>query len=153
MNKCEVSWISQNTPMGFGHALSSARKFVGKSTFLLHAGDAYFPDYDFLPNLINTHKRNNVSGTLLLQHKKSLKGYGIAQIKKGSSYDFDGAGLTETLQKWSSPNEIDYVNEEKFTQIQTLMRRLLHLPNAILEVAHDMTLQINNNDLRLSLRR
>lgn len=88
MNKCEVSWISQNTPMGFGHALLAAKKFVGKDTFLLHAGDAYFPRYDFLPNFIKIHKKNNVAVTLLLQYKKTLKGYGIAQIKKGTSYDF-----------------------------------------------------------------
>jgi len=87
INKCDVSWISQNTPMGFGHALLAAKKFVGKNTFLLHAGDAYFPKYDFLPYFIKSHKKNNVSGTILLQHKKSLKGYGIAQIKKSYSYN------------------------------------------------------------------
>ena len=87
INKCDVSWISQNTPMGFGHALLAAKKFVGKNTFLLHAGDAYFPKYDFLPYFIKAHKKNNVSGTILLQHKKSLKGYGIAQIKKSYSYN------------------------------------------------------------------
>ena len=87
INKCDVSWISQNTPMGFGHALLAAKKFVGKNTFLLHAGDAYFPKYDFLPYFIKAHKKNNVSGTILLQYKKSLKGYGIAQIKKSYSYN------------------------------------------------------------------
>jgi len=87
INKCEVTWISQNTPMGFGHALLAAKKFVGKSTFLLHAGDAYLPNYNFLPAFINTHKKNNVSGTLLLQYKKSLKGFGIAQIKKNNPLD------------------------------------------------------------------
>jgi len=88
IDKCEVTWIPQNTPMGFGHALLSAKKFVGKNTFLLHAGDAYFPNYNFLPNFINAHKKNkDVAGTLLLQNKKSLKGYGIAQIKKSNPFD------------------------------------------------------------------
>jgi UTP--glucose-1-phosphate uridylyltransferase len=83
MNSCEIQWISQATPMGFGHALYSAKKFVGNDTFLLHAGDAYFPNYDFIPMFKKIHTSNkNTSATLLIQHKKNLKGYGIAQIKK-----------------------------------------------------------------------
>ena len=89
IDKCEVSWISKNTPMGFGHALLSAKKFVGKNTFLLHAGDAYFPSYDFLDDFITAHKKDNdISGTLLLQATKSLKGYGIAQTVKNNPLDF-----------------------------------------------------------------
>ena len=88
IDKCEVSWISQNTPMGFGHALLSAKKFVGKNTFLLHAGDAYFPSYDFLDDFIAAYQKNNdISGTLLLQAKKSLKGFGIAQTIKNNPLD------------------------------------------------------------------
>lgn len=82
MEKCEIDWISQSTPMGFGHALLSAKNFVGKETFLLHAGDAYFPNYDFFDDLIKAHKfyKKNAA-TLLLQRKKILKGYGIAQMQ------------------------------------------------------------------------
>jgi UTP--glucose-1-phosphate uridylyltransferase len=88
IDKCEVSWISQNTPMGFGHALLSAKKFVGKNTFLLHAGDTYFPSYDFLDDFIDAYQKdNNISGTLLLQAKKSLKGFGIAQTIKNNPLD------------------------------------------------------------------
>jgi UTP--glucose-1-phosphate uridylyltransferase len=76
----KVSWITQSTPMGFGHALLSAKKFVGNDNFLLHAGDAYFPNYDFLKTMINTFKKSNgITGSILLQHKKNVEGYGIAQ--------------------------------------------------------------------------
>ena len=75
--------------MGFGHALLSASKFVGNDTFLLHAGDSYFPSYEFLPNLIEKHHTSkNASATLLLQHKKHLKGYGIAQIKRRKNINY-----------------------------------------------------------------
>jgi len=88
IEKCEVSWISQNTPMGFGHALLSAKRFVGKNTFLLHAGDAYFPSYDFLDDFITAYQKDsNISGTLLLQATKSLKGFGIAQTIKNNPSD------------------------------------------------------------------
>lgn len=83
INNSKISWIQQPTPMGFGHALLSAKKFVKNDTFLLHAGDAYFPNYEFISDFTNLHKTSkNVSGTLLIQKKKTLQGYGIAQLNK-----------------------------------------------------------------------
>lgn len=79
----EIHWINQATPMGFGHALYSAKKHVGNDDFLLHAGDTFFPNYNFLPELLNSFQSDhNVSCSLLLESKKILKGYGIAQVKK-----------------------------------------------------------------------
>ena len=86
IEKCEVHWINQDTPMGFGHALLSAKKFVKNDAFLLHAGDAYFPDYTFLPKLIDLFQKNpDVACSLLLESKKLLEGYGIAQVSKKNS--------------------------------------------------------------------
>lgn len=85
MNKCKIKWISQSSPMGFGHALLSASKFVGKDNFILHAGDAYFPNTDFIPKMIEKFERHNPSTMLLLQRRKLLKGYGIAQIKRSEN--------------------------------------------------------------------
>ena len=82
IENCEIHWIKQPTPMGFGHALLSAKKFIDED-FLLHAGDTYFPNYDFLPQLIKLSKKTQKSScSLLLQSKKHLKGYGIAEIQK-----------------------------------------------------------------------
>jgi dTDP-glucose pyrophosphorylase len=81
--KCEVKWISQNSPMGFGHALLASKKFVGDKPFLLHTGDAYFPDYSFLNDFIKSSQYDKkITTTLLFQRKKSLEGFGIAQTKK-----------------------------------------------------------------------
>ena len=86
IEKCEVHWINQNTPMGFGHALLSAKKFVRNDDFLLHAGDAYFPDYTFLPKLTDLFQKNpDVACGLLLESKKLLEGYGIAEVSKKNS--------------------------------------------------------------------
>ncbi len=82
----EIKWISQPTPMGFGDALLKSKNFVGKQSFLLHAGDAYFPNYEFLNNLINIHKNSsNVVGSLLLKKMQSVKGYGVAQLIRKNS--------------------------------------------------------------------
>ena len=72
--------------MGFGHALLSAKKFVKNDAFLLHAGDAYFPDYTFLPKLTDLFQKNpDVACGLLLESKKLLEGYGIAEVSKKNS--------------------------------------------------------------------
>jgi UTP--glucose-1-phosphate uridylyltransferase len=84
IENCEISWVTQNTPMGFGHALLSSKKFVNGEPFLLHTGDAYFPDYQFITEMIKTHVNNDRNkATILLQQMINLKGLGIAQcIKK-----------------------------------------------------------------------
>ena len=52
IDNCEINWILQKTPMGFGDALLSAQKYVNDDAFLLHAGDTYFPRYNFLKDLL-----------------------------------------------------------------------------------------------------
>ena len=92
IDNCKIVWVNQKTPMGFGHALLSAKEFVGNNNFLLHAGDTYFPNYEFIPEFIKSFKRDRqVSCNLLLESKKLLDGYGIAQIKKrnGQNVVFD----------------------------------------------------------------
>jgi len=87
INNCEISWIIQNTPMGFGHALLSTKKFVENKPFLLHTGDAYFPSYQFISKMINTHDKNQYTkATILLQQMQNLKGLGIAQCIKKQNF-------------------------------------------------------------------
>ena len=83
ISKSEIIWISQPTPMGFGDALLSAKNIVKEKNFLLHAGDTYFSNYNFLKNLIDPIlKYPSTDGSLLLENKKILHGYGIAETKK-----------------------------------------------------------------------
>lgn len=86
IDKCKIDWVSQATPMGFGHALLSAKKYVGNDNFLLHAGDTYFPNYEFIPKFIKSFKTDRqIACNLLLESKKLLDGYGIAQtIRKNN---------------------------------------------------------------------
>jgi len=92
IDNCEIIWVSQKTPMGFGHALLSAKKFVGNDDFLLHAGDTYFPNYQFLSKFVKSFKTDKrITCNLLLESKRLLDGYGIAQVKKqnGQNIVFD----------------------------------------------------------------
>jgi len=80
----EIKWIIQKTPKGFGDALLSSKKFVKNEEFLLHAGDTYFPNYEFIKKFISMNKKSNNSSTIVLSKMKNLKGYGVAQIKKNN---------------------------------------------------------------------
>jgi UTP--glucose-1-phosphate uridylyltransferase len=83
LGNCEIQWVTQDTPSGFGDALLGAKNFVGNETFLLHAGDTYFPNYGFLKKFILMHeKSSNSSASILTKKMNQLKGYGIAQTKK-----------------------------------------------------------------------
>jgi UTP--glucose-1-phosphate uridylyltransferase len=82
-NNSEILWINQKNPMGFGDALLSSKKFVGNNSFLLHAGDTYIPNYDFLKEFVLQFKNSkNAMGTLLLQKMKKIQGLGLANVKK-----------------------------------------------------------------------
>jgi UTP--glucose-1-phosphate uridylyltransferase len=83
MMNCDIKWITQDTPSGFGDALLGAKNFVKNETFLLHAGDTYFPNYQFLKKFVSMHENsNNSSASILTKKMIELKGYGIAQTKK-----------------------------------------------------------------------
>ena len=83
VKNCDIKWITQDAPNGFGDALLGAKNFVKNESFLLHAGDAYFEDYRFLKNFISMHEQSdNISGSILIKKMNKLKGYGIAQTKK-----------------------------------------------------------------------
>jgi len=82
-NNSEICWVTQATPMGFGDALLSAKKFVGKDSFLLHAGDAFIPDYRFFKDfLLMCNNSKDISSMLLVQKRKIIEGCGLANIKK-----------------------------------------------------------------------
>ncbi len=90
LKNSEINWVTQDTPMGFGHALLLAKKYVKDDSFLLHTGDVFFPDYDFLPKVMKRYSAaQNASGLLFLQHKKKIQGYGIAQVKNGLVFDVE----------------------------------------------------------------
>jgi len=70
---CDIKWITQDTPNGFGDALLGAKNFVKKETFLLHAGDTYFPDYQFLKKFISMHeKSDNIYGSIVIKKMNKM---------------------------------------------------------------------------------
>ena len=84
LKNSEIKWIIQESPSGFGDALSHAKKFVGDETFILHAADAYFPNYLFMKNFISNFDKQKADCSIIVEKRNKIKGYGIAEFKKKS---------------------------------------------------------------------
>ena len=85
LERCSLTWINQNKPLGFGDAVKRAEKFVGNENFILHAGDVSIVSRSKHPilRLIDTAKKNpNAAAILVCKKIRDAKRYGILQIKK-----------------------------------------------------------------------
>ena len=85
LENCNLSWVNQSKPLGFGDAVQKAKKFVGYEDFILQAGDISIISRHKHPilRLIDMAKKNSdVSAILVCKKVKNTKGYGILQVKK-----------------------------------------------------------------------
>ena len=98
LENCNLMWINQNKPLGFGNAVKRAEKFVSDEDFILHAGDISIISRYKHPilRLIGTAKKNpDVSAILVCKKVKNAKRYGILEIKKRSSSVYLVEGVEE----------------------------------------------------------
>jgi hypothetical protein len=74
------------------------------------------------------------------------------QIKSGSEYTLDGANLIGLLASYQHPEVGKGQDRDKFDRIERFVQRLLHLPEAVLEVPRkETTIMLTSNGLRLPL--
>jgi UTP--glucose-1-phosphate uridylyltransferase len=98
LENCNLMWINQNKPLGFGNAVKRAEKFVSDEDFILHAGDISIISRYKHPilRLIGTAKKNpDVSAILVCKKVKNAERYGILEIKKRSSSVYLVEGVEE----------------------------------------------------------
>jgi len=98
LENCNLMWINQNKPLGFGNAVKRAEKFVSDEDFILHAGDISIISRYKHPilRLISTAKKNpDVSAILVCKKVKNAKRYGILEIKKRLSSVYLVKGVEE----------------------------------------------------------
>jgi len=79
-----IIWVNQPEPKGFGHAVLTAKLFIGNESFLVCAGDTYIISHngDHIKRLIESHIKYEANATLLLQHMENPRGYGVAEAKE-----------------------------------------------------------------------
>ena len=98
LKNCNLTWVNQNKPLGFGDAVKRTEKFVMNEDFILHAGDISIISRQNHPilRLIDTAKKYpDASAILVCKKVKDAKGYGIIQIKNDSSQVYFVQGVEE----------------------------------------------------------
>ncbi len=85
IHNSRIIWLNQTKPLGFGHAVKQAEKYVGKEDFIVHAGDATILSSSKHPilRLMDVAKKNPDAKAILLCKKvKDSKRYGVPTVKK-----------------------------------------------------------------------
>ncbi|MEM3871835.1 MAG: sugar phosphate nucleotidyltransferase [Nitrososphaeria archaeon] len=77
-----IAFINQPEPKGFGHAVLTAKLFVGNEPFMVCAGDTYIfsEDNSFLKRMVEVFS-DGVSAVLLLQRVSNPRQYGVAVVE------------------------------------------------------------------------
>ena len=80
IEKSNITWINQNKPLGYGHAVSLASSFVNDEKFLLHAGDTLIlsPNNQHLALCV----QQDADCVIALQKVKDPRPYGVVLGKK-----------------------------------------------------------------------
>lgn len=96
-----IIWVNQPEPKGFGHAVLTAKPFIGNEPFLVCAGDTYIISHngDHVKRLVEAHLRYRADATLLLQHMESPRGYGVAEAKEVEDRVFKVRRVVEKPEK------------------------------------------------------
>ena len=103
LEKSNLVWINQHKPLGFGHAVKQAEKYVGKEDFILHGGDVTILSKNKHPilRLIETAKKNPDAKVILLCKKvKDSKRYGVPTVSKLTNNVFN---VNEVIEKPNNP--------------------------------------------------
>lgn len=76
----------------------------------------------------------------------------IRKVSVGENYGLDGSGAIQTLAQWRHPDIGQDKLEEKLHQVETLLRRLLSMPEVRIEVPDSKDkIIVRNGKLRLPL--
>jgi UTP--glucose-1-phosphate uridylyltransferase len=73
LNKCNLTYVQQASPKGFGDAVLKAKSFVNSDNFLLHAGD------DAILSHKNNHLQYDADIALLVKRIPDPRAYGVIE--------------------------------------------------------------------------
>lgn len=150
----DLSWPIGQVPTVTDHSLAYIEDFHRANKLIDHLAGVHFT------------RQVGAAGIrkVFLKHRETIWGRfrGIIpavhivpefrQIQSGSAYTLDGTNLVGLLASYQHPEDDKDQDRDKFDRIEGFVRRLLHLPEAVLEVTHDKTaIMLTSNGLRLPL--
>jgi UTP--glucose-1-phosphate uridylyltransferase len=87
LSSSQLIWIDQADPLGFGHAVLSAKDFIKDEPFLVHAGDTSLlsKTTSYVQNLVETHNQLSSLSTFLVTEVKNPLSFGVITGREGSN--------------------------------------------------------------------
>lgn len=73
-----ATYITQEQPLGLGHAIKQAEGFVGDSSFIVYLGDNLLEDG--IHNFVKDFRSNGTAASLLLKEVADPRRYGVAVV-------------------------------------------------------------------------
>jgi UTP--glucose-1-phosphate uridylyltransferase len=98
IEKSKISWINQNLPSGFGHAVLQAETFVGDNDFLIHAGDTLImSEGDWhLKRCMQRKIKADDDATLVVRRVQDPRRFGVVRAKKIGKNEYS---VLEAIEK------------------------------------------------------
>ncbi len=86
LERSEVVWVNQPSPLGFGDAVRRAKAFVDED-FMVCAGDTYIASRNgrYLMRLAEVHRRTGSDATLLLREVEDPRRFGVAVLDRSEA--------------------------------------------------------------------
>lgn len=84
LDDSNLTWVNQSRPIGFGHAVLRAKKVVGDSDFLVHAGDTYIVSkaHSHLQRLMRAFLNEGCEAAFLMKEMADVRQRGVAEATK-----------------------------------------------------------------------
>ena len=104
IDQSTLVWINQPEPRGFGDAVLKAKTFVGRDSFLVHAGDSYIlsTGSKHLKRLMETANTSKAEAVFLVQQVPDPRRYGVVEGKKSDHGRVEVSRVVEKPQKPAS---------------------------------------------------
>lgn len=92
-----ISWVGQPEPKGFGDAVVRARRAVGDSDFVVHAGDAYVISREnaYFRRLTTIFAQTRPSAVLLIHELADPRQKGVAEVRSLGQYSYEVLSVVE----------------------------------------------------------
>ncbi len=117
-----ITFIVQEEPLGLGHAILCARKYIESEPFAVILPDDLIHGSNCIKELINTYNKDRKSIIGLMKvSKKSISNYGIAKIGKKTGRNLEVLDLVEKPSLVDAPSNYAivgrYVLESKIMSL------------------------------------
>ena len=115
-----ISWVTQPEPKGFGDAVLRARRAVGDSDFVVHAGDAYMISREnaYFRRLTTIFDQTRSDAVLLIHELADPRQKGVAEVRPVGGNSYEVLSVVEKPEKPKTRFGIEpvYVFQQRFFQ-------------------------------------